>query len=149
MTQNVQRALKGQSVNMWAFKLYFQCTSYHQVWNLKISWITNYQLRRSVSTIPCFYLRAHCILGVVVCLNGLSGLLPAACTSGTGVPYKTEPHLSLWQTSSSSASVLLDPWTADYTTPLPPLPRTFMLLHAAKKLSDELHLHIDRHGQKT
>lgn len=68
----------------------------------------------------------------MVCLKGLSGLLPAACTSGTGAPYKTEPHLSLWQTSSSSRSVLLDPWTADYTTPQPPLPRTFMLLHAAK-----------------
>lgn len=38
--------------------------------NLKLSWITNCQLCRSVSTIPCFYLTAHCILGVVVCLNG-------------------------------------------------------------------------------
>ena len=40
----------------------------HKTSNL--SWITNCQLRRSVSTIPCFYLTAHCILGVVVCLRG-------------------------------------------------------------------------------
>lgn len=81
--------------------------------NLKLSWITNCQLCKSVSTISCFYLTAHCILGVVVCLKGLSVSLPVAYTSGTGVPDWTEPHLSLWQTSSFPGSVLLDLWTAD------------------------------------
>lgn len=59
------------------------------------------------------YLTAHCILGVVVCLKGLPVSLLVACTSGTGVLHWTEPHLSLWQTSSSTESVLLDSWTAD------------------------------------
>lgn len=48
----------------------------HKTSNL--SWITNCQLRRSVSTIPCFYLTTRCILGVVVCLRG--PVCVAACS---------------------------------------------------------------------
>lgn len=53
--------------------------------------------------------------------------LPAACTSGTGAPHWTEPHLSPWQSPSSPGSVLLDPWTADTEPPPPPHPSSSSL----------------------
>lgn len=56
--------------------VYLQAWSFMYIWaytnqtNLKPNWIINCQVLRRVHTIPYFYLTAHCILGVVVCVNG-------------------------------------------------------------------------------
>lgn len=123
-------------------KLYTYLSLHAQ--NLKLSWISNCQLHRSVSTIPCFYLTAHCILGVVVCLNGSDR--DAAC------------GLHQWDWCSSpnwtSFISMAEPFLSSIGPPGPLncwRPPTSSLLWApacGKKMWDVFHLHIDQPGQK-
>lgn len=114
--------------------------------NLKLSWITNYQLHRSVSTIPCFYLTAGCILWVVVCLNGSDrvtacGLHQWDCCSSpnwTSFISMAEPFLS-----SIGPPRPLNCWHPLLHCFLPPLSSSMR-----QKMWDEFHLHIDQPGQK-